>query len=274
MSKPGAKELAQRDLQAKKLSRAHEMMLEDGCPPKCLRIGDGPKLKRRDDKSAGVTLAPPIAVQKAIAADLAGSTETERNLAAVANAHHFTCTIFRGHDGYQTARFDTLAEARAYRPTLETEAANHRKAMIYAVTNTGMTHFVPDDLIDPTIPLSENQEVNMAKRATKTSTKSKAKPTKAATRRKATSKAPRKPTAGRYDWAAAAESAKAGKMPTAPDFSASTHDGYRKRFDAVVAMAKAGDLAGLKKDDTKPISGSRKIICRYRDAVIVALGAK
>lgn len=77
MTKIGPKEAAQRDLQAKKLSRAHEMMLEDGCPPKCLRTGPGPKLKRRDDeRSAGVTLAPPIAIQKAIAAEFA-EDETE-----------------------------------------------------------------------------------------------------------------------------------------------------------------------------------------------------
>lgn len=69
-----------------------------------------------------------------------------RDLAAIADAHHFTCTIFRGHAGYQTARFDTLAGARAHGPILEAEAANHRKAMVYAVTNAGMTHFIPDDL--------------------------------------------------------------------------------------------------------------------------------
>jgi hypothetical protein len=74
--KIGPKELAQRDLQAKKCSRAHEMMLEDGCPEKILRTGDGPKLKPRADKSTGVTLAAPLAVQKAISAEFADD-ETE-----------------------------------------------------------------------------------------------------------------------------------------------------------------------------------------------------
>ena len=77
MSKPGAKELAQRELQAKKLSRAHEMMLEDGCPPKCLRTGSAPKIKDHRKRDDGVTLAPPLAVQKALAAEFADDkTET------------------------------------------------------------------------------------------------------------------------------------------------------------------------------------------------------
>ncbi len=70
------------------------------------------------------------------------------------------------------------------------------------------------------------------------------------------------------------EEAKTGKMPPVPDFSASTHNGYRKRFDTVMAAVKVGDIAALKRDDTKPISGSRKIICKYRDAAIIALEAK
>jgi hypothetical protein len=71
----GKKELAQRELQKGKLSRAHKMMIEDGLPEKCVRTGSGPKLKR-ETTSAGISLAPPIAVQKAIAADLA-EPETE-----------------------------------------------------------------------------------------------------------------------------------------------------------------------------------------------------
>ena len=65
----GPKELAQRELQKNKLSRAHQMMIEDGCPEKFLRTGSGPKIKR-PNASSGVALAPPLAVQKAIAADL------------------------------------------------------------------------------------------------------------------------------------------------------------------------------------------------------------
>jgi hypothetical protein len=62
---------------------------------------------------------------------------------AVANAHHFTCTIFKDRR-YVTWREKTLVEVRALRPALEAEANNCRRAMIYAVTPDGCTHFVPD----------------------------------------------------------------------------------------------------------------------------------
>ena len=64
---------------------------------------------------------------------------------ALADAHHFTCTILLNRR-FKTYRFDTLAEARAYKPKLATEAANNRKAMVYAVTRAGTTHFIPDSL--------------------------------------------------------------------------------------------------------------------------------
>lgn len=203
----GIKEKALAILRGRNLSQSHKMMLADGAPPQCLRFADeGPKpATKSKPANGGVTLAPPLAVQKAIAADL-------------------------GRD-----------ESKA-----------------------------------PAPPTAQPEEKAMAKPATKTRTaaKAKAKPAKTTARRPVRSTAARKPAAGRYDWTKAAEDAKAGKMPAVPDFSASTHDGYRKRFDAVVALAKAGDLAGLKKDDTKPVSGSRKIICRYRDAAIEALSVK
>lgn len=69
--------------------------------------------------------------------------ETPRLAQAVEAAHHFTATIYAGH-GYRTARTETLAEARALAPTLEAKANNHRRAMIYAVTPDGFSHFIPD----------------------------------------------------------------------------------------------------------------------------------
>ncbi len=69
MSKPGAKELQLRDLRAR--PPHHQMMIADGAPEACLRTGPGPKIKPKDERSAGVTLAPPLAIQKAIKADLA-----------------------------------------------------------------------------------------------------------------------------------------------------------------------------------------------------------
>jgi hypothetical protein len=66
MPKIGPKEQALRELKAH-----HLTMIEDGLPAKFARTEVPPKKKPRRDVSAGVTLAPPIAVQKAIAADLA-----------------------------------------------------------------------------------------------------------------------------------------------------------------------------------------------------------
>lgn len=75
------------------------------------------------------------------------TAELEKIVAeAVANAHHFTCTI-QIDRRYQTFRFPTLAEARAYKPALESAAANGKHAMVYAVGQNLMTHFVPDSFI-------------------------------------------------------------------------------------------------------------------------------
>jgi hypothetical protein len=85
-----------------------------------------------------------------------------------------------------------------------------------------------------------------------------------------------KPTPGRstYDWNTAEAKAKKGVLPNPPDFSAGTHDGYRNRFERIVAMAKRGDLTSLLEDDTADRGSSRHIICRYRAIAITAIQAK
>ena len=84
VSKPiGAKEAALRvqreqrakEQKAKPRTAAQQMMVDDGLPPALVRAGGSPKLAKPVNASAGVTLAPPIAVQKAIAADLAEPTD-------------------------------------------------------------------------------------------------------------------------------------------------------------------------------------------------------
>ena len=82
--KIGPKEMAQRELQKGKLSREHQMMLDDGCPKELLRTGSGPKRKPATKPDQGVALAPPLSVQKAIAADLADEP-TEAPAPPVAN---------------------------------------------------------------------------------------------------------------------------------------------------------------------------------------------
>jgi hypothetical protein len=75
----------------------------------------------------------------------------------------------------------------------------------------------------------------------------------------------------RYDWKGAAEAAKAGKMPEAPDFSAPTHERFRPLLAEVVKAAKDGDLATLRKITINPISSSPKAIAKFRDLCLLAL---
>jgi hypothetical protein len=69
-------------------------------------------------------------------------------------------------------------------------------------------------------------------------------------------------------------SARTGKMPDPPDFSAPTHAGYRGTLARFVQMAKAGDIEGLRADPLEPKSSSRIILDRYRQLAIIALEAK
>lgn len=74
--------------------------------------------------------------------------------------------------------------------------------------------------------------------------------------------------------AAIAAAAKAGTMPPQPDFTANTHKPYRKRLDALVALAAAGDLDGLRAVQMlPPRSSSPKALLKYRDLCILALAA-
>lgn len=65
-----------------------------------------------------------------------------------------------------------------------------------------------------------------------------------------------------------------GTLPTVPDFSADTHASYRDRLKAVTALAKAGDIAGLKKNEVRPLWNSQTQIVRYRELCLIALHAK
>jgi hypothetical protein len=87
----------------------------------------------------------------------------------------------------------------------------------------------------------------------------------------AAEKAKPKPLGAR---AQAIADAEAGKLPPAPDFSAATHKRFRAKLAAVVALAAAGDIAGLKAFAINPISSSPKAIDRYRNLAVTALEAK
>jgi hypothetical protein len=68
--------------------------------------------------------------------------------------------------------------------------------------------------------------------------------------------------------------AQAGKLPPPPDFSAATHARYRDAAKALVDMAKAGDIDGLKAVVIKPYSSSPKAMAKYRDLAVIALEAR
>jgi hypothetical protein len=121
-------------------------------------------------------------------------------------------------------------------------------------------------------------------RATRTEAPAKAMP-KTATAKAAPAKekpAPADPKAiaaalksgARHTEARLMEVAAAGIMPPAPDFSAETHRRFRKRLSEVEALAKAGDLKGLRAYAINPVSSSPRAIDRYRRAAIAALEAR
>lgn len=86
----------------------------------------------------------------------------------------------------------------------------------------------------------------------------------------------REPASGRVSnkYKEALAAAQAGKLPAEPDFSAETHKRFRPKLAEVVALAKAGDVAGLRAFDIKPISTSPKAIDRYRNLAVIALEAR
>lgn len=67
--------------------------------------------------------------------------------------------------------------------------------------------------------------------------------------------------------------AQAFALPTPPDFSKPSHAPYRKRLALMVAAAEAGDAAFLAALQFKVERSSQKIMARYRDACLRALGA-
>jgi hypothetical protein len=74
--------------------------------------------------------------------------------------------------------------------------------------------------------------------------------------------------------AAVLVAAAGGKLPPPPDFSAPTHARYRDAAKALVDMAKAGDIEGLKAKVIPLYSSSPKAMAKYRDLAVIALEAQ
>ena len=80
--------------------------------------------------------------------------------------------------------------------------------------------------------------------------------------------------AGPGKFAAIREAAERGELPPVPDFSADLHKRNRGRLAQLVAMAEAGDVAGLEAFPIKPNCTSPKAMDRYRNLCVAALKAR
>lgn len=215
----------------------------------------------------------------------------------VARAVRFDVALFA--DGkFHKRSAATLNEAEIQGWMLANSFPNGRRPMIYAIDERGRS-----GLVTPTILaiLQEQKTMAKAKPAKAKTAKAKtkrgpdefkaeqaAKAAKPAKAKKApviadgevaeANAAPKaaKPKAERPlgKRAAIEASARAGHMPSPPDFTAATHERYRPKLAEVVALAKARDLKGLRAYEINPYSTSPKAIKRYRDLAILALEAK
>ena len=70
------------------------------------------------------------------------------------------------------------------------------------------------------------------------------------------------------------DQAQTGALPAAPDFSKPTHARFRAKLAQIVALAEAGDIAGLQAFEINPVSSSPKAMARYRDFCVIAIKAR
>jgi hypothetical protein len=80
--------------------------------------------------------------------------------------------------------------------------------------------------------------------------------------------------AGPGKFAATRVAAERGELPPVPDFSADLHKRNRGRLAQLVAMAEAGDVAGLEAFPIKPNCTSPRAMDRYRNLCVIALKAR
>jgi hypothetical protein len=230
------------------------------------------------------------------------------NANIVANAVRFEIALFLGVGRYAADSAETLEDARMKAARLAAMHPNGRRPLIYAVTADGRSGLVTGAC------LSNTKEDTMktyakkfnAQRAAKAAGHSLDDVEIVKTRDGFTYRvkgaadadqesAAAKPEEVRSDGhkaaktglqhatpttrtlgmrAAIEEAARRGKLPAPPDFSAPTHKRFRNKLAAVVELAKAGDLDGLRAFEINPVSSSPKAIARYRDLCVVALEAR
>jgi hypothetical protein len=224
------------------------------------------------------------------------------NANVVASAVRFEVALFLGVGRYATDTAGTLDEARSKAARLVAMHRNGRRPLIYGVTADGRSGLVTDmpNMEDPMKTYAKKfnaqraakaaghdpDEIDIiktkdgfswrAKRQRKSAAEacdaklaadpSREPPADSAKR----SAAPKRPLGKRAQIEA---DTRAGKLPEPPDFSAATHTRFRNKLAAVVELARAGDLNGLRAFQINPVSSSPKAIARYRDLCVMALEA-
>jgi len=214
------------------------------------------------------------------------------NAAIIAAAIRFDIALFLGTGRFATATAETLDQARIEAARLASENPNGRRPLIYGVTADGRSGLVTDAFFNQTKTETTTMQKTTSTTAKKTNgllastaikqiakaekpAAKKSKAAKSAKAKPAKSAKPAKAAAKKLGMRAQIEAdAMAGKLPSPPDFSAETHARFRPKLAELVKLAKAGNVAGLKKFDIKPISSSPKAMDRYRNLCVMALTAK
>jgi hypothetical protein len=223
------------------------------------------------------------------------------NAAIIANAIRFDLALFLGVGRYAKASAATLAGARREAARLAADHPNGRRALIYAIDASGRSALVTDDIsTQPKEPAMKTyakkfnaqraakaaghdpEEIEIVKMKGGFTWRLKANggadardarlaPDASREPQSATAAKPERPLGKRAQIEA---DARAGTLPPAPDFSAETHKRFRNKLAAVVDLANAADLKGLRAFEINPVSSSPKAIARYRDLCIIALEAQ
>jgi hypothetical protein len=219
----------------------------------------------------------------------------------IAGAERFEIALFRGQGSYAKAGAATLDEARAAAARLEAEVANGRPALIYALDAGGRSALVTPATFQATEMHAMQKTYSSKFNAQRAAERAGIAPDRIEVektpegfvwREKAQAAAPAPAKAPRGRRPAVAEptpeperrrptsyealeaDARAGRLPEAPDFSAATHARFRNKLARLVELAGAGDIAGLKAVEIKPVSSSPRAMARYRDLCVMAIEAR
>lgn len=215
-----------------------------------------------------------------------------RNAEIAAAAVRYEIAQFLGTGRYAKASADSLGAAIEAAAGIARQYRNGRLPLIYAIDAAGRSALVEYRLPDATEgPMQKTYakkfnaqraaqaaghdlaDIEIVKTAEGYAWRPKPKPAKAAA-----AKAPKKERDhARMTPARIAEleaAAREGNLPPPPDFSAATHARFRGKLARIIAMAEAGDIAGLKAIEINPVSSSPKAMARYRDLCLIALKAR